>query len=95
MDNLPRSQELLQPTLIAISKLGGQAKIREIEFQVSQSLSLSEDSLLKVHSGSRTEFQYRMAWARTKAKSLGLLESPSREVWRLTQAGNAALTNQP
>jgi restriction system protein len=95
MDNLPRSQELLMPTLYAISKLGGEASIRDIESQVAQDLALHEDSMKVVHSGTRTEFQYRMAWARTKAKSLGYLESTGRKVWKLTQAGSTELTNQP
>jgi len=36
-----------------------------------------------IHSGNRTEFQYRMAWARTKAKSDGKITSSKRETWQV------------
>jgi restriction system protein len=93
MNSIPRSQDLIQPTLTATSKLGGQATIREIETYVAKTLNLSEDALGELHSGSRTEFQYRMAWARTKAKSQGFLESPKREVWKITEKGISTLSN--
>jgi restriction system protein len=93
MNSIPRSQDLIQPTLFAISKIGDQATIREIEASVAKTLGLSQEALDELHSGSRTEFQYRMAWARTKAKSQGFLESPRRLVWKITEKGISTLSN--
>jgi restriction system protein len=94
MEILPRSQQLLMPTLKALSRIGNEANIRSLEEAVALDLGLSADLLAVNHSGKRTEFQYRMAWARTKAKLMGLVESPARQIWRLTEKGTAHLTNQ-
>ena len=44
MNSIPRSQDLIQPTLLAISKIGDQATIREIEASVAKTLGLSQEA---------------------------------------------------
>ena len=87
--DIPKYDELLIPVLNAIKKLGGSASIEELVSNVVDDLKLSEDTVNKPHSekDSRTELEYRLAWARTYLKKYGLLTNSSRGVWALTQKG--------
>lgn len=76
----------MQPLLHAL-KNGEVLSNKQIRDEISRTLSLTAEQLNQVHSGSRTEFEYRLAWARTNAKSKGLIESPKREHWRITELG--------
>jgi restriction endonuclease Mrr len=44
---------------------------QQILKQVIAELKLSESQVSQIHSGSRTELEYRLAWARTNAKKKG------------------------
>ena len=68
------SDQLLQKALIEVlidnpSGLGS----KEIDEEVARKLSIDQSLLAIVHSGTRTEFAYRLAWARTKAKKRKLI----------------------
>jgi restriction endonuclease Mrr len=84
MEKLPRYQELIEPMLVFLKEHEGSATNKEIDEGVAKRLSIPQSLLLEIHSGKRTEFQYRMAWARTKAKSDGKIISPNRESWQLS-----------
>ena len=83
MDTLPRFQDLVTPLLEYLKKQAGPVNNSQINQAVAESLGIPEHLLTKIHSGTRTEFQYRMAWARTKAKVEGKISSPKREYWVL------------
>ncbi len=85
---LPKSQELIKPLLRVLAS-GNLMSNEEIRLKVSQLLSLTEEQKTIIHSGTRTEFEYRLAWARTKAKSEELITSPKRESWMITEKGKA------
>jgi restriction system protein len=79
---------LVAPTLHAVRDRGGSATIEEIEEGVARFLSLTDEVLAIPHTrGSRTEFQYRLAWVRTYLKKAGALENSERAVWSLTDLG--------
>jgi len=61
----------------------GPVSNKDIEAAVARILDIPQTLLATIHSGNRTEFQYRMAWARTKAKSDGKISSPRRETWKI------------
>jgi restriction system protein len=61
----------------------------EIRDRVASQLSLSKELLATLHSGSRTEFEYRLAWARTFAKNKGWIQSPKRMMWEITEKGKS------
>ena len=83
MDQLPKYQDLI-PTLVKVlADAGKPLSNSEIELRVIRELSISEELAATIHSGKRTELQYRLAWARTKAKTNGLIISPARETWTL------------
>lgn len=83
MEKLPRFQELIEPMLVFLKAHDGAATNKAIDEAVANTLRIPSTLLLEIHSGKRTEFQYRMAWARTKAKSDGKISSPKRETWQI------------
>lgn len=79
--------ELFNPTLQALHKLGGSAFVPEIEEEVSKILDLSDVEINDIHRGSVTKLSYRLAWARNYLKRFGVIENSSRGVWALTAEG--------
>lgn len=74
----------------ALRDLGGSGSVEEINEQVVALRGLTEEQQAIPHSpGNRTEVEYRLAWARTLAKNIGLVENSSRGVWVLTDDGRA------
>jgi restriction system protein len=92
-EQLPAYSDLILPTVRAVSALGGSAKAREITGQVLADLPDS-DVMLTVTQPTRPEasvLMERIAWARSYAKLIGALESPSRGVFLLTPLGKQLL----
>ena len=83
MEKLPRYQELIEPMLVFLKAHAAPATNAEINEAVAKILSIPQTLLSEIHSGKRTEFQYRMAWARTKAKADGKIVSTKREIWKI------------
>ena len=83
MEKLPRYQELIAPMLDFLKTHNGPASNLEINDAVARLLDIPSSLLAEIHSGNRTEFQYRMAWARTKAKSDVKIISSKRETWQI------------
>ena len=91
MDTLPKSQELVEPVLRVLVREGGEVANAQLEMLVVELLSIPKLLATAIHSGSRTELAYRLAWARTKAKTSGLIASPRREFWTITEKGHLFL----
>lgn len=86
--SIPKTTDLLWPLLVGIRQLGGSATIQETMEQVALNLKLTEEDLDQSHTGGpRSEFNYRMAWARTILKYIELINNTSRGVWTITQLG--------
>jgi restriction system protein len=79
--------DLFNPTLTALHKLGGSGSVDEIEEKVATLLGLTDEQANEIHRGNTTKLRYRLAWARTSLKQFGLLENSSRSVWALTEEG--------
>jgi restriction system protein len=92
-DELPAYSDLILPTVRAVSELGGSAKAREITGQVLTDLAPSEE-MLALTQPTRPDasvLMERIAWARSYAKLIGALESPTRGVFLLTPLGKKLL----
>ncbi len=89
MDALPKSQDLLRPMMEFLTTQHGPCSNGQIELAVGRKLEIPANLLSIIHSGGRTEFQYRLAWARTNAKSKQWITSPKRESWEITEVGRA------
>jgi restriction endonuclease Mrr len=83
MDNLPSPSELMPVVVESLHKFGGRAHIRQIEQYVAETLGLDEASITKKRHGNRTEFAYRLSWARTAAKSKGLILKELNGYWSI------------
>jgi restriction system protein len=92
--DIPPYHELLWPTLQAVLELGGSASIGEIVETVIKGEGLSDGQQSVLHNdGPGTELAYRLGWARTYLKGMGLLTNSARGVWALTDAGTAMVTD--
>lgn len=85
---VPKYDDLFNPLLKAMHKLGGSASVSEQEDTVSTLLNLSEKDVAEIHRGNITQLSYRLAWARNYLKRYGLLENSARGVWALTAGGS-------
>jgi restriction system protein len=64
--DVPQFDELMNPTLQALKRLGGNAAIDELLPEIVRILGLPQDVADIPHGTSgRTELEYRSAWART------------------------------
>lgn len=86
--DFPKSSQLIEVVLQALKDLGGSGTSKEIDARAIALLGLSPEQIALKHSdgpSSRTEIQYRLAWARTLAKRKELILSTSRSVWSVMQ----------
>jgi restriction system protein len=92
--NVPPYNEMLWPVVQAVAELGGSASIGEIVETVVKREAFSDAQQAVLHNnGPETEIGYRLAWARTYLKGMGLLTNSARGVWALTDDGTALLTD--
>jgi restriction system protein len=90
--HIPQHPELLWPTMQAVAELGGSASVSEIAEAVIRREGFSDNQQAVLHNnGPQTEIGYRLAWARTNLKGIGLLANSARAVWALTEQGTALL----
>lgn len=87
---VPQYHALMNPLLKALRDLGGSATNEELENKVAEIMRLTDEQLEVLHNptkGGQTQFQYRLAWARTYLKKCGIIDNSSRGVWALTPEG--------
>ncbi|MFF0903451.1 UNVERIFIED_CONTAM: restriction endonuclease [Kocuria sp. CPCC 205316] len=88
MSQLPSYVDLQWSTVQVMRDMGGSGSIEEIDNGVIEADGLSEEQQSIPHKDStRSEVRYRLAWARTLLKKMGLVENSSRGVWSLTGIG--------
>lgn len=85
---IPPYHALLWPAVLALRELGGSGTIDELTDKVVEMGDFTDDQLEVLHQdGPRTEIEYRLAWARTYLKGMGLAINSTRGVWNLTEHG--------
>lgn len=90
---VPQYHELLWPALQAVSELGGSASIGEMVETVVKREGFTDEQQSVLHNdGPETEIGYRLAWARTYLKGMGLLTNSARGVWAPTDDAVSLLT---
>lgn len=95
---MPTHLDLLNPLLAAMHSLGGSGTTEEINGTVAENLDLPEGLLNQPHNperSSRTEVEYRLAWARNYLKHYGILENSARGVWALRSEAHDVTTLDP
>lgn len=89
---MPTVVELLWPTLRAVREIGHSGTIEEIDEQVIEQENFSEEQQGVLHKGGpKTEIEYRLAWAKTYLKGMGLLDNSTRGVWATTEPGRTVV----
>lgn len=92
---LPQYHELLWPTIVALRALGDSASIEELNERVVKDGDFTEAQQAVLHKeGPSTEIEYRIAWARTYLKGMGLADNSTRGVWSLTEQGRHVTPDQ-
>jgi restriction system protein len=87
-DQLPKFDELMDPTIQALKRLGGSASNDELVPEIVKLLNLPQELADIPHKNTgNTKLEYRAAWARSYLKSAGFLENSERGVWALTPKG--------
>lgn len=84
--DLPTSDQLEKAVIEAITDLGGKANNGEILKWTIKSLAISDKQLGIMRSGNRSEVEYRLAWARTRASKKGLIHRSGPSQWSLGSA---------
>ena len=79
--------ELFNPVLQGLHKLGGSGTNNEIEEAVIELLGLTDEEVEDIHRGNTSKLSYRLAWARNYLKRLGLVENSGRAIWALSHEG--------
>ena len=89
---VPTYDAMMQSVLDVLRAAGGQASNEQICAAVIDALDLplSVSELPHKPGSSLTELQYRLQWTRTYLRQFGLIDSPRRSVWVLTEAGRQA-----
>jgi restriction system protein len=84
----PSFHSFFVPIVQSLRARGGSATIDELEEAVASAANLTDEQRSYLHGdGPRTEFSYRLAWARTYLKKGGALDNSERGVWHLTPGG--------
>jgi restriction system protein len=86
--SVPSYADLLWPTVKALRDLGGSGSINEIVEKVVELEGFTEEQQAVPHGdGPQSQIEYRLAWARSYLKGMGLLDNSARGVWTLTEKG--------
>jgi restriction system protein len=84
--SIPSHADLMWPTIKALRALGGSGSINEIVEKVVELEGFTEEQQAVPHGdGPQGQIEYRLAWARTYLKGMGLLDNSARGVWTLTE----------
>ena len=90
---VPSYDRLFQPTLDAMRSLTKPCSVDEIEQRVVELMKLPAEVVNEPATGQKnmTALQYRLHWARTYLKRVGLITNPHRGTWDLTEQDGPAL----
>lgn len=92
---IPDYQTLMLPLLRVLAAHGEQSK-KELVEALAAEFKLTDGELKELlPSGQQPVFQNRVGWASTYMKQAGLIESPRRAVFKITERGNEVLSHNP
>jgi restriction system protein len=88
--HIPTHKDMLWTTLCAIREIGDSGTNEEIVATVLGREHFSDAQLaVPSHNGRGGLIEYRLAWARSYLKGMGLLENSDRSVWSTTERGRS------
>lgn len=90
---VPKFFEFFEAFLKAVSD-GELHSAKDVRNNIANSMKLTEEDLAEMlPSGSQRTFDNRVAWARTYLDKAGLIETPMRGKYHITEEGKRALTS--
>lgn len=95
VDLVPTVEDLINPILRALERLGGSGSIYELTDSLIVAFSLPPNVVELPHKGGRSVLEYRASWARTCLKMACLVDDSERGIWVLTPKGTVAGTVDP
>jgi restriction system protein len=91
---IPDFQTVMLPLLRDLSR-GERTGLETLDALASEFALSAGDLAQRLPSGKQTTFSNRVAWAKSHLKGAGLVESPRRGLYRLTDRGRAILAENP
>ncbi len=92
---VPDYQSLMLPLLRALAD-GNDHEVADVRDRIAKELNLTEaDRTELLPSGKQAGFNNRVGWAKTYLDKAGLVSSPRRGVYRITEAGQGLLRQNP
>ena len=90
---VPKFYEFFRAFLVVLQD-GELHKMSEVRNRIAADMNLSDDDLSEmVPSGRQSTFGNRVNWARTYLNKAGLIVTPARATYQITDAGKAALAS--
>jgi restriction endonuclease Mrr len=83
---LPPTSELRDALLQVLAHFPNGVSSSVIDKAVAEKLNLTPAQLSVIRTGTRSEFAYRLAWERTRAKNKGLIVKIGSRNWKLTKS---------
>lgn len=93
-ETVPTYEQIMLPLLLAAQD-GNAHRVREVVEKVASYFSLPEPLKQETLPDGRNRLIHRMEWARTYLRKAGLLEYPSRGLFKITARGLAVLKDKP
>jgi restriction system protein len=92
---IPKFDEIMLPLLKLLSD-GKERSIRECIDELAKEFKLTDEERRKLlPSGTDRIFDNRVGWARTYLHKAGLIESPRKGYWKITERGKKVLAESP
>jgi restriction system protein len=90
--HIPAYSDLLWPSLRAVREIGDSGTNEEIVEKVIATEGFTDEQLdVPSNDGRRGLIEYRLAWARSYLKGMGLLDNSRRGVWSTTDLGRSCM----
>lgn len=89
IDGVPQFVTYFAPVLEVLRDLAGQAQPKQVFDEIAKRYDVPGDVLGQVNKNGQPKFYSRVSWARLYLVKAGLLYSPKRGVWALTDAGQS------
>lgn len=90
IEGVPQFASYFAPVLEIVRDLGGQARPRQVFQALVERYGVPVEFLERTNRNGRPKFENRVGWARFYLAKAGLLTSPKRGIWALTEAGRQA-----
>ncbi len=81
---MPKNIELLDSIIRVLDASKSPMSSADIDMAVAEELEMLQSQLEIMRTPSRSEYKYRMAWARTKLKSQGLIQKLENGSWEIS-----------